>query len=86
MTSTTIATNDMFKDLCLLMRIHKDKELVIGLFESQGWEVSKAKLKAWSVRTGGYNKDFRAMPEKALRDFIQALHEAKLIEENTYEL
>jgi len=79
MTDQTIATNDVFKEICLLLQIHKDKELIKALFKSKGWEVSNSKLKAWGVRAGTYNNDFRAMPTQALKDFIVALKEEKLI-------
>ena len=61
-----IATNDVFKSLCLILQIHKDKELVIRLFKDQGLEVSKAKIKSWSIATGEYRDGFRAMPELSL--------------------
>lgn len=79
MTDQTIATNDAFKDICLLLQIHKDTELIKTLFKSKGWEVSNSKLKGWRVRSGAYNKDFRAMPTQALKDFIVALKDEKLI-------
>lgn len=76
----SIATNDVFKDICVLLRIHNDKPLIMELLKSKGWDVSRAKIKAWSTRSGGYNKDYRPMPEAALRDFIDALKTRKLIE------
>lgn len=81
MPADTIPTNDVFKDLCLLLRLHKDKEYIAELFERKGWEVSKAKINAWSKRAGDFNRDFRPMPEQALRDFIDALKEEKLVED-----
>lgn len=80
-TSPTIATNDVFKDLCILFRIHKDKDYLLELFRRAGWDVSKAKIQAWSRRAGEYNKDYRPMPEKALRDFINILKEEQLLED-----
>ncbi|HAV1239645.1 TPA: DUF1456 family protein [Salmonella enterica] len=78
-TATTIATNDVFKDICLLLRIHRDKEYICELFRKRGWDVSKAKVHAWSKRAGEYDKDFRAMPVEALRDFIDELKQEKLL-------
>ncbi len=74
-----IATNDVFQDLCLLLRIHKDKDYLIELFGKAGWEVSRKKIKSWTVRAGPYNPDFRSMPEQALRDFILVLKSEKII-------
>lgn len=74
-----IPTNDMFKDLCVLMRIHKDKDYLIELFEQKGWDVSRARLHAWQKRAG--QRDYRPMPEQALRDFIDVLKEEKLLED-----
>ncbi|EML8490063.1 DUF1456 family protein [Salmonella enterica subsp. enterica] len=76
-----IPTNDMFKDLCILMRIHRDKDYLIELFQRKGWDVSRAKIHAWSKRAGQHNRDYRPMPEQALRDFIDALKEEKLLED-----
>lgn len=42
------------------------------LFASKGWDVSKAKIHAWTRKAGAFNPDYRPMPEKALRDFIDA--------------
>lgn len=75
-----IPTNDVFKDLCLLLRIHQDKDYLIALFAKAGWQVSKAKLKAWTVRAGGYHRDYRPMPEAALRAFIAELKKEQLVE------
>jgi uncharacterized protein YehS (DUF1456 family) len=82
MANNVIPTNDVFKELCLLLRIHRDKEYIITLFAEKGWNVSRAKIQAWSKKSGEYNKDYRPMPEQALRDFIEALKEEKLIEES----
>ncbi|WP_042820415.1 DUF1456 family protein [Yersinia wautersii] len=81
MVNNLIPTNDVFKEICLLLRIHRDKAYIISLFEKKGWEVSRSKLQAWSKKSGEYNKDYRPMPEQALRDFILALKEEKLIDE-----
>ncbi|WP_261642967.1 DUF1456 family protein [Erwinia mallotivora] len=80
--SSVIATNDVFRDLCLILRLHKDKDYIIELFTRKGWDVSRAKIHGWSKRAGDYNKDFRAMPEEALRDFIEAVKEDKLLEDD----
>ncbi|PIJ51251.1 hypothetical protein BOM23_22845 [Erwinia sp. OLMDLW33] len=82
MSVSTIPTNDVFKDLCLILRLHKDKDYIEELFIRKGGDVSRAKINAWSKRAGDFNRDFRPMPEKALRDFIDALKEEKLIEDD----
>ncbi len=75
-----IATNDVFLNLILLLRLTKEKDYIIELFESQGFnDVTKSKIKAWSTKSG--MPAFRPMPEKYLRGFLSALHEAKLINE-----
>lgn len=86
MSVSTIPTNDVFKDLCLILRLHKDKDYIEELFIRKGWDVSRAKINAWSKRAGDFNRDFRPMPEKALRDFIDALKEEKLIEDDSSEV
>lgn len=78
MTNETIATNDAFADLLVLMQIHKQKDFILELFNKKGWDVSRAKLKSWSVRSNRDVREFRPMPVEALRDFVDALHEAKL--------
>ncbi|EYU13419.1 DUF1456 family protein [Photorhabdus aegyptia] len=79
--SSNIATNDVFKELCLMLRIHRDKDYLIELFARKGWDVSRAKIYSWSKKAGGVTRDFRPMPERALRDFIDALKEERLVEE-----
>lgn len=69
----SIPTNDAFRELCILLRIHRDREYILSLFTSKGWDVSRAKVHAWMRKAGTFNKDFRPMPEEALRDFIDAL-------------
>lgn len=76
--SEVIPTNDVFKDLCILLRIHKDKDFQVELFRRAGWDVSRSKVQAWARRTGEFNKDFRPMPQQALRDFIDILKSEKL--------
>lgn len=78
MTHETIATNDAFADLLVLMQIHKEKDFILDLFNQKGWDVSRAKLKSWSVRSHRDAREFRPMPVEALRDFVDALHEAKV--------
>lgn len=77
----SIPTNDMFKDLCILLRIHKDKDFLITLFQRKGWDVSRAKINAWSKRAGDFNEDYRPMPQQALRDFIEALKEERVLDD-----
>lgn len=76
----TIPTNDVFKNVVTLLRIHKDRDYLIELFAHQNIVVTRAKLKAWSVKTGTLNKDFRPMPKEALEAFFRALHDAKIID------
>ncbi|VVT48709.1 hypothetical protein UYSO10_2465 [Kosakonia radicincitans] len=54
---------------------------MVELFRRKGWDVSKSKIQAWGRRAGDYNKDFRPMPEQALRDFIEALKDEELLED-----
>lgn len=75
-----IATNDVFHSLLLILRIAKDKEYIIELFEKGGYhDVTKSKIKGWQTRSGGYKPGFRAMPEPALRAFINALLDERMI-------
>lgn len=59
-----VPTNDAFKKLILILRIHRDKEFMIQLFKDGGYNqpVSKSKIKAWQTGTGDYGRDFRPMP------------------------
>jgi uncharacterized protein YehS (DUF1456 family) len=75
-----IPTNDAFHHLLLLLRLHKDKDLIVELFASQGVEVSKSKIKAWSTMTGERHPGYREMPREALDAFIKALYERKLVD------
>lgn len=75
-----ICTNDVFHHLCLLLRIHKDKELIIELFASKNIHVTKSQIKAWSTKSGIPTPGFRPMPKEVLQSFIQACHDSKLID------
>ena len=70
-----IPTNDAYRDLTLLLNIHKDRELLTSLFASQGIEVSNSKLQSWSIRRDTFNRKYRPMPTTAFQAFIIALHE-----------
>lgn len=74
-----IPTNDCFYHLLRLLQIHKDKELIVDIFRSKGWNVSKSKLKAWDTRTGTPSSSYREMSREALDDFIEGLHERRLV-------
>jgi len=74
-----IPTNDCFHHLLRLLQIHKDKELIIDIFDSQGWDVSKSKLKAWDTKTGRPAPGYREMPREALDDFIEGLYDRRLV-------
>lgn len=74
-----IPTNDVFHELILLLQIHRDKDYLIGLFARRGWDVTRAKLKAWATRSNSGSPGYRPMPTEALRDFIEVLKEERLI-------
>lgn len=74
-----IPTNDCFHHLLRLLQIHKDKDLLIDIFESQGIEISKSKLKSWDTKTGNPTPSFREMPREALDAFINELYKRKLV-------
>jgi len=81
MTKAEISTNDVFRDVLLITRLHKDTDYLIDLFDKGGWQnVTKSKIKSWKTRTGEYKREFRPMPEGALRAFLSALVEAEIIE------
>lgn len=73
-----IPTNDCFHHLLNLLRL-RDKDFIIELFESQGIEVTKAKIKAWSTKTGGTKPGYREMPRECLDAFISELYSRKLV-------
>jgi len=76
-----IPTNDCFRHLLLLLRIHKDIELVLDIFEKQGVKnVTRSKVKSWSTKTGNQSPAYRPMPRKALDAFIDGLYSEKLID------
>ena len=75
-----IPTNDVFKNLITILRIHRDREYIIDLFARQNIIVTNAKLKSWSTKSGKFNKDFRPMPKEALEAFFRALHDAKIVD------
>jgi hypothetical protein len=74
-----IPTNDCFHHMLRLLQIHKDKELIIDIFKSKGWEISKSKLKAWDSKTGIPTPGYREMPREALDAFIDELYERRLV-------
>ncbi len=76
-----IPTNDVFHHLLLLLRLHKDKDFIIEIFEAQGLHVTKSLIKAWSTTTGRHNKGYREMPRQALDKFISELHQRQLVED-----
>ena len=45
----TMPTNDVFHHLLNLLRIHKEKDLILEMFEAQGIVISKSKLKSWAL-------------------------------------
>lgn len=74
-----IPTNDCFHHILRLLQIHKDKELVIEIFETRGWEMTKSKLKAWDTKKVFASPGYREMPKEALDDFIDELYKIKLV-------
>ena len=58
--------------------MHKNKDLVIEIFATQGWDVTKSKLKSWDTKTGKPSPNYREMPREALDDFIDGLYKRKL--------
>ena len=74
-----IPTNDCFHHLLRLLQIHKDKDLIIDIFGSKGWEISKSKIKAWDTKTGAHVTGYREMPREALDDFIDGLYDRRLV-------
>lgn len=77
-----IPTNDVFHHLLLLMRLHKDKQLIIEIFASEGREVTKSQIKSWATKSGDPKPGYREMPREALDDFIRALHEYRLLSDD----
>ncbi len=75
-----IPTNDVFHHLLLLLRLHKDKDLIMEIFEAQGVDISKSKIKAWATTSGIQKAGYREMPREALDKFISGLHERQLVE------
>lgn len=75
-----IPTNDCFRHILMLLQIHKDKDFIVEVFESRGWEMSRAKLKAWQTKTGDL-QGYREMPREALDDFIDELYKRKIVNE-----
>jgi len=78
----TMATNDVFHHLLNLLRIHKDKDLLVDMFEAQNIEISKSKIKSWATKSGDYKDGFREMPRTALIAFIDELYIRKLVQED----
>lgn len=76
----TMATNDVFHHLLNLLRIHKEKDLILEMFEAQGIVISKSKLKSWATKSGEYRDGFRPMPLSALKAFIDELYIRKLVQ------
>lgn len=77
-----IPTNDCFHHILRLLQLHKDKELIIDIFSSQGIEITKSKLKAWDTKTGKQVPGYREMPREALDAFIDELYKRKLVTTN----
>ena len=74
-----MATNDVFHHLIRLLQIHKDKALLVEIFQAAGVEMTKAKLKAWDTKTGQPARGYREMPTAALQAFIDELYRRKLV-------
>lgn len=79
-------TNDVFHHLTLLLGLHRDKDLMIEIFESQGaFDITRSKIKAWRTKSGQPSPGFREMPREMLDAFIAGLYEAKLVDFNDNE-
>jgi len=74
-----IPTNDCFHHLLRLLQIHKEKDLIVEMFSSQGWNVSKSKIRSWDTKTGTPSPGYREMPREALNDFIDELYKRKIV-------
>ena len=74
-----IPTNDVFHHFLNVLRIAKDKALIIEMFKAQGVEVSNSKLKSWATKTGLEKAGYREMPRDALDAFINELYIRKLV-------
>ncbi|WP_422444158.1 hypothetical protein [Endozoicomonas sp. ALB091] len=76
-----IPTNDVFHHLVLLLRLHKDRELLQDMFKAQGMDVSNSLIRAWRNKTGQHNnRMYREMPREALDKFIDECHNRQFIE------
>ena len=73
-------TNDIFHHLIKLLQIHKDKDFIIELFESEGIHVTKSLIKAWATKAGVQKAGYREMPRETLNCFIAALYKEKIVE------
>ncbi|GAA5138571.1 hypothetical protein [Thalassotalea piscium] len=62
-----------------MFQLNKDKELIIDILDSKGWDISKSKLKAWETKTGTPGPGYREMPRGALDDFIEGLYDRRLV-------
>lgn len=78
----TIETNEVFRELLVLLRLHNDKDYICEMFSKIGYDVSKSKIKSWSTRSDSGRREYRAMPQSILRDFIRQLHAEKLVVED----
>ncbi|WP_409049005.1 DUF1456 family protein (plasmid) [Proteus mirabilis] len=74
-----IPTNDVFHHLIKLLRLNLDRALVLDMFESQGIEVSNAKIKSWKAKAGYPKQGYREMPREVLDAFINERYKRKLI-------
>jgi hypothetical protein len=75
-----VPTNNAFRDVIMLLQIHKDKELIIEIFDSAGIKnVTNSKIKAWQTKAGKKCGMYREMPREAYDAFILELHKRKLV-------
>ena len=72
-----MSTNEVFYHLIMLLRLTKEKELIIEMFKAQGFDVTKSKIKAWSFK----GETERQMPRHILDAFIDELYKRKLVQE-----
>lgn len=74
-------TNDVFHHLLRLLQIHKDKDLLLEIFQNAGVaDISKSKITSWDTKTGKPSRMYREMPREILDKFIDQLYVEKLVE------
>ncbi len=73
-----IPTNDVFHHLVNFLQL--DSDATVELFNTQNVVVTKSKIKAWKIKTGGQKKGYREMPRDMLDVFIDGVYDAAKIQ------